>query len=157
VNRLFPLSLAALCVTSPAAAQISSFQHIILIIQENRTPDNMFQGLCKTPSACSTQPGPGQYDIETTAWLDITSPTGTTNPTAVPFGLGYDLVHRHSAFVAMCDLNASGTCAMDGAAHVECEPRAQGCPKKAAFGFVDNSTGAVQPYLDLVAAYGWGN
>lgn len=28
-----------------AHAQISSFQHIILVIQENRTPDNLFQGL----------------------------------------------------------------------------------------------------------------
>ncbi len=31
------------------------------------------------------------------------------------------------------------------------------CPKKAAYGFVDNSTGSVQPYLDIVNAYGWGN
>ena len=36
-------------------------------------------------------------------------------------------------------------------------PKAQPCPTKAAFGYVDNSTGAVQPYLDLVKAYGWGN
>ena len=28
---------------------------------------------------------------------------------------------------------------------------------KPAFGYVDNSAGAVQPYLDLVKAYGWGN
>ena len=57
----------------------------------------------------------------------------------------------------MCDLNASGACAMDGAAHVGCHPKTQPCPTKAAFGFVDNSTGAVQPYLDIVKAYGWGN
>jgi hypothetical protein len=157
MNQLFPLALATLCLTAPASAQITSFQHIILVIQENRTPDNMFQGLCTTPSACSTQPGPGQYNIQTTAWLDKTSPTGTTNPTAVPFGLGYDMLHSHSAFLAMCDMNAYGACAMDGAAHVACTPRASPCPKKAAFEYIDNSTGAIQPYLDLVAAYGWGN
>ena len=50
MNRLFPLALAALCLTAPASA--SSFQHIILVIQENRTPDNLFQGLCTTRSAC---------------------------------------------------------------------------------------------------------
>ncbi len=157
MNKLFPLALAALCLTPPASAQITSFQHIILVVQENRTPDNLFQGLCTTPTACSTQPGPGQYNIQTAAWLDKTSPTGTTNPTAVPFGLGYDLSHAHSAFVTECDLNMYGACAMDGAAHAKCYPKAQKCPKKAAYGFVDNSTGSVQPYLDIVNAYGWGN
>ena len=159
MNKLLPLALAALGLAAPASAQISSFQHIILVIQENRTPDNMFQGLCPTttPSACSTQPGPGQYNIQTTGWLDKTSPTGTTNPHAVLLGLGYDIAHSHSAFVAMCDRNASGACAMDGAALVKCNPKAQPCPKKATYGYVDNSTGSVQPYLDIVKAYGWGN
>ena len=46
---------------------------------------------------------------------------------------------------------------MDGAANVRCHAIAQPCPTKPAFGYVDNSTGAVQPYLDLVKAYGWGN
>jgi phospholipase C len=155
MNRLFPLALAALCLASPASAQITSFQHIIVIVQENRTPDNMFQGLCTTPSSCSTQPGPGQYNIQTTAWLDKTSPTGTTNPTAVPFGLDYDVSHFHSSFLLMCDMNVYGACAMDGAAHVPCDHGT--CPKKVAYEYIDNSTGSIQPYLDLVAAYGWGN
>jgi phospholipase C len=148
VNQLVPLALAALCLTAPASAQITSFQHVILVIQENRTPDNMFQGLCPstTPSACSTQPGPGQYDIKTTAWLDKTSPTtGTTNPKAVPFGLGWDMLHAHSAWVTDCDLNMYGACAMDGAADAEYLPHAQKCPTKPAYSYIDNSTGAVQP------------
>ncbi len=57
----------------------------------------------------------------------------------------------------MCDFDASGACAMDGAGLVICNPHAQPCPAKAAFGYVDNSTGALQPYLDLVHAYGWAN
>jgi phospholipase C len=160
VNRLLPLTLAALCLTTPAPAQITSFQHIILVIQENRTPDNLFQGLCPitNPSACSTQPGPQQYNIQTRGWLDKTSRTGTTKPTAVQFGLAYDLSHLHSAFVAQCDPNATGACAMDWAASVKCNPKAGPCPAShASYGYVDNSTGAVQPYLDLVAAYGWAN
>jgi hypothetical protein len=150
------LALAALCLTAPASAQISSFQHIILVIQENRTPDNLFHELCTT-RPCSTQPGPQEYNIQTRAWLDKTSPTRTTDPHANPLGLGYDMSHTHSAFVAMCDPDGSGACAMGGAAHVKCDPKASRCPEKAAFGFVDNSKGAVQPYLDLVHAYGWGN
>jgi phospholipase C len=156
MGRLLLLALAALSLIAPASAQTTSFQHIILIIQENRTPDNLFQGLCTNPAACSTQPGPRQYNIQTTGWLDNTSPTGTTDPPAVPFGLGYDLSHAHSAFVKMCDLK-NGVCAMDGAANVACFPVAQPCPTKPEFGYVDNSTGAVQPYLDLVKANGWGN
>ena len=156
VNPLLPLTLAALCLTAPASAQIASFQHVIVVIQENRTPDNLFQGLCTTPTACSTRPGPLQYNIQTTAWLDKTSPTGTTNPHANPLGLGYDMEHSHAAFVAMCDPN-NGVCAMDGAANVACHAKAQKCPAKPAFGYVDNSTGTVQPYLDLAKAYGWAN
>jgi phospholipase C len=159
VNKLFFLALAALGLSAPASAQISAFQHIILVIQENRTPDHLFQGLCPptNPSACSTHPSSQQYNIQTTGWLDKTSLTGTTNPKAVQFGVDYDLNHTHAAFVQMCDLNAVGACAMDGAASVGCTPRSMQCPAKPEFGYIDNSTGAVQPYLDLVKAYGWGN
>src|SRR5262249_51128237 len=159
MNRLFPLALAALSLTAPASAQITSFQHVIVVVQENRTPDNLFQGLCPTanPSACSTQPTSRQYNIQTTAWLDKTSPTATTNPTAVQFGVGYSLKHTHAAFVNMCDMNVYGACAMDGAADVGCNANTQACPTRAAFGYVDNSTGVLRPYLDLVKAYGWGN
>src|SRR6516162_10189274 len=113
MNRLSPLALAAVCLTEPASAQITSFQHIILVIQENRTPDNLFQGLCPptNPSACSTHPSSQQYNIQTTGWLDKISLTGTTNPKAVQFGVDYDLNHTHAAFVQMCDLNAVGACA----------------------------------------------
>ena len=57
----------------------------------------------------------------------------------------------------MCDLNVSGACAMDGAAHVGCYLPLRQCPEKPAFGYVDNSTGVLNPYLELVKAYGWGN
>ena len=136
MNRLSPLALAALCLSAPASAQITSFQHIIIVIQENRTPDNLFQGLCATPSACSTQPSSQQYNIQTTAWLDKTSPTGTTPPHPVSLGLGYDLGHNHASFVAMCDLQ-NGACAMDGAAKVLCKVYSQSCPSKPAYGYVD--------------------
>jgi len=34
-------------------AQITTFKNVVVIFQENRTPDNLFQGLCTTPTACS--------------------------------------------------------------------------------------------------------
>ena len=60
MNKLIPLALAALGLATPASAQITAFQHIILVIQENRTPDNLFYGLCTTTqqTPCSTNPGP---------------------------------------------------------------------------------------------------
>ena len=53
-------------------------------------------------------PGAGQYNIQTSAWLDKTSNTGTTDPTAVPLGIGYDLGHKHKSFLTLCDLNGNG-------------------------------------------------
>ena len=49
------LLLASLSATL-AYAQ-TTFQHIIVIVQENRTPDNLFQGLCaRRPMAPAPAP-----------------------------------------------------------------------------------------------------
>jgi phospholipase C len=141
------------------SAQIVSFSHIILIVQENRTPDNLFYALCLPPygsaSSCSTQPGPSQYNIQTKKWRDNTSPNGVFTPMTIPLSNHYDLRHSHADFVAMCDLNpATGKCRNDGAAHVGCEGV---CAPKPQFRYVDNSLGSLNPYLDMVKQYGWAN
>jgi phospholipase C len=80
------LTLAAVCGASFANAQtvnpagpLERFQHIVIIFQENRTPDNLFQGLCVPPfgsaASCSPHPAPGQYDIQVSHWLDKNSAT----------------------------------------------------------------------------------
>src|ERR1700674_2931655 len=55
--------------TIAAHAQVLNFQHIVVIVQENRTPDNLFQGLCTSSShlvkRCSTTPSSTQYNIQT--------------------------------------------------------------------------------------------
>jgi len=137
---------------------LSSFRHVVVIVQENRTPDNLFQGLCSAPfgggSLCSSNPTASQYDIQTSNWLDKTSSTGTTQPTAVLLGNDYSPSHTHLAFTIMCDLSAAGQCQMDGAADTACTGT---CPTRAAFGYVDNSTGTLNPYLTLATQYGWAN
>jgi phospholipase C len=145
--------------TTTAHAQIASFQHVIVIVQENRTPDNLFQGLCTPPygatTLCSTTPTGSQYNIQTNHWLDKHSTGGTINPTAVPLANQYDLSHAHSAFVKMCDANsATGACAMDGAGDISCSGI---CPPKPQFKFVSNSTAILNPYLNLATQYGWAN
>ncbi|MGP0074608.1 MAG: alkaline phosphatase family protein [Bryobacteraceae bacterium] len=142
-------------------AQIPHFEHIVIIVQENRTPDNLFQGLCSASvvrvAPCSTIPTRSQYNIQTTNWLDKTSPTGVTQPKPVALAGKYDLGHYHGAFVDMCDVDSTtGTCRNDGAASIKCSPAAD-CPAKPQFAYVDNSTGEVDPYLNIARQYGWAN
>lgn len=144
-----------------AHAQISRFEHVIIVFQENRTPDNLFQGLCKSPygtaASCSTKPTGSLYNIQTSNWLDKHSSSGVTQPTTIALANSYDVGHNHKEFTAMCDLNSTtGKCRMDGAGDVTCSPKAS-CPTKAQFKYVDNSAGIVNPYLDLATQYGWAN
>src|SRR5882762_1553538 len=158
----FPSSLLLLFGTLLAQAQISSFKHVIVIVQENRTPDNLFQGLCRPPfgttESCSATPNATQYNIQTSDWLDRHSPTGVTQPLPVPLGNTYDLGHSHGAFNSQCDANPPGTCRMDGAGDVAC---AGTCPGQPQFRFVANPSagrhGILDPYLTLATQYGWAN
>src|SRR5712671_5022587 len=97
------LLLAIAIVPLTAHAQIFNFQHIVVIFQENRTPDNLFQGLCTTPTLCSTTPTTSQYNIQISNWLDKNSGTGFTQPGPIPLANAYDLSHAHRAFTTQCD------------------------------------------------------
>jgi phospholipase C len=164
VKCLLPLCFGSLAVY----AQIPNFQHIVVIVQENRTPDNLFQGLCSAPygsaNSCSALPAAAataavtattQYNIQTKDWLNKKSTTGFTQPAPVALANKYDLSHAHSAFVAMCDADpTTGACKMNGAAGINCTGT---CPANPQYKFVNNSTGLLNPYLDLATQYGWAN
>jgi phospholipase C len=83
--------------TALANAQITTFKHVIVIFQENRTPDNLFQGLCTTTSACSVTPNNKQYDIQTNNWKTLNG--GVVTPLPVPLANAYDLSHSHSPWM----------------------------------------------------------
>ncbi|MBV9224789.1 MAG: hypothetical protein JOY85_12210, partial [Acidobacteriaceae bacterium] len=139
--------------------RVTPFKHVVVIFQENRTPDNLFQGLCGPPygtaDSCSATPAKGQYNIQTNHWADKSSPDGTIEPGLVRLANLYDLSHAHSAFTAMCDADpASGACKMDEASNVKCSGI---CLPHPQFRYVDNSAGQVNPYLDLATQYGWAN
>ena len=154
------LALLILAGAASLQAQIRNFSHIVVIVQENRTPDNLFQGLCTPPygtsTSCSITPTGKQYNIQTSNWLDKSSPTHVTQPHVVPLANTYDLGHAHFAWVKQCDRNAAGVCTMDGASKLTCSP-GKNCPAKPQFAYVDNSTGALNPYLELATQYGWAN
>jgi phospholipase C len=152
------LFLLSFCGATLAPAQISSFQHVIVIVQENRSPDNLFQGLCTPPfgknTSCSITPTGSQYNIQTTNWLDKSSSTGTTKPVPVSLDNKYDPSHRHDAFTTTCDLNSSGVCLMDGAASIACTGT---CPTRPPYHYVTNLNSILNPYLTIATSYGWAN
>jgi len=137
--------------------------HVVIIFQENRTPDNLFQGLCSANGGvpgCGTNPG--QYDIASSG---VNSHQQTIALTPIDLGTvggnpdNYDLSHTHSSFVKMCDLNSStGVCKMDGADLIPCDIPAT-CPTNAypnpQFKYVEPSD--VQPYLQMAAQYTFAN
>jgi phospholipase C len=139
--------------------------HVVIIFQENRTPDNLFQGLCLPPngtsSSCkSTSPTASQYDIASSG----VDSKGATVPLS-PIDLGtvganpdnYDLDHSHSSFVEMCDLNPSaGICTMDGADLIPtaCAGGSLGCaPPFPDPQFMYVNPADVQPYLTMAEQY----
>jgi phospholipase C len=158
VNAITRTLVLGFCSDLAASAQISSFQHIVVIVQENRTPDNLFQGLCSPPygsaKTCSVTPSASQYDIQTANWLDKTSATGVTQPGTIALANNYDLSHAHTAFTSMCNLDSTGACKMDGAASIACSGT---CLPKPQFRYVMNAVGILNPYLDLATQYGWAN
>ena len=150
------LLVSFLTAALPAASQILNFQHVVVVVQENRTPDNLFYVLCVTQESCSTQPTAGQYNIETSHWLDKTAPQGTIDPLTVPLANTYDLSHAHESFLTQCNMNAERVCAMNGAAEMASLCTGT-CLSQPAFRYVDNSTGILNPYLEMVREYGWAN
>ena len=161
-HSLFVLMAAALVQGQTAwvaPAPVSPFKHVIVIFQENRTPDNLFHGLCAPPygtrDSCSAHPSAGQYNIQTRDWADKATSSGVIQPGVVPLANHYDFSHAHSAFIAMCDSDPySGACRMDGAAAIPCGPD---CLPHPQFRYVDNAGGTLNPYLELATRYGWSN
>ena len=142
--------------TPPARAASANFKHVVIIVQENRTPDNLFQGLCAppfgSPSRCSTTPGPTQYDIQTSSWVDKAAPGGTIQPKAVTLAHTSDLDHSHAGWLRQCDLKPSSTtCLMDGRSGCKT------CAADAQWNYVTYTNGTLKPYLELATQYGWAN
>jgi len=139
----------------PAHAQISRFEHIIIVFMENRTPDNLFYMLCAN-HPCSTTPNNTQYNIQTSNWYDSTSPSGVAQPKGVELASRYSVVHSHPQWKRTCDFDKkANACRMDGAASAS--------PDHGAYAYVLNTVngkfpgGVMTPYLTMIPQYGWAN
>jgi phospholipase C len=123
------------------------FQHIVVIFQENRTPDNLFQD----PVLISRGADIASNGLNSTGQTIPLSPIdlGTTgsNPQ------NYDLSHANAAFVSMYDGGK-----MDGANLIPCSPAAN-CPPNAhpnpQYMYVKPAD--VQPYFALAEQYTFGD
>ena len=128
--------------TTPSPPQSNhAFQahikHIVVIFQENRTPDNLFHGL----------PGADIANSE----LDSSGNLVPLQP--ISLVTDYDLRHAHSDFVAMYDGGK-----MDGADHVivRCVQGATDCPPpNPHFRYVNPQE--VQPYFQMAEQYTFGD
>jgi phospholipase C len=137
-------------VNGPQAMKLTAMaviQHVVIIFQENRSPDNLFHD-----------------PVLIARGADIASSGVNSSGQIIPLGaidLGtaganpqnYDMNHSHASFVDMYDGGK-----MDGADKIPCKPAAQ-CPPKAhpnpAFVYVLASD--VQPYFALAEQYTFGD
>lgn len=119
---------------SPRPASTSTkIKHVVVIVQENRTPDNLFHGLPNADIATS-----GINSLGETVQL---TPTTLVTP--------YDLDHSHAGFLEMYDGGS-----MDGAdkVTVTCVQKVPDCPgANPQFKYVDPAE--VQPYFQLAEQY----
>jgi phospholipase C len=122
------------------------FQHIVVIFQENRTPDNLFQDPVLIANGADIASSGNSFGT-TVPLSPIDLGTAGTNPQT------YDLSHAHAAFVDMYDGGK-----MDGASLIPCTPAAD-CPPNAhpnpQFMYVMPSD--VQPYFALAEQYTFGD
>jgi len=129
-------------VTPPPPPPPIKIQHVIVIFQENRTPDNLFHDPVLIARGA---------DIASSG-LDSSDNQIPLTPT--PLGVNYDPGHGHNDFVAMCDLNpATGVCKMDGAQYtLSCSSCDSAYPQ---FTYVQASD--VGPYFQMAEQYTFGD
>jgi len=124
------LALTMLCVGCGGSGTATRIKHVVIIFQENRTPDNLFHGL---PNADIADAG-------------MNSKGELVPLTPIPLSLGYDMDHSHAAFLATYHRGK-----MDGADKVGafyCKPN---CPENPAYRYVNPAD--VKPYFDLAEQY----
>jgi phospholipase C len=119
-------------------------KHIVIIVQENRTPDNLFQD----PVLISRHADIAQSGLNS---------KGQTIPlTQMDLAVHYDLGHNHAAFVDMYDGGK-----MDGADKIPvvCEKGYTGCPPPNLSNpqFVYVNPAEVQPYFQMAEQYTFGD
>ena len=166
---LLLLSTSLIAQPKPQAfpAQI---KHVVVIFQENRTPDNLFHfltPLCPIPqgatglNACTPTPVTNQcYDISP---CGLSNQSGTVLPvtlTPLPLAGNNGGSHAHTAFEQMCDHDPANAyaCRNDGAWQIKSNDTVYAFVSNDPVINYDGSSGhLLDPYLTFAKQYGWGN
>ncbi|MGB8150404.1 MAG: alkaline phosphatase family protein, partial [Candidatus Cybelea sp.] len=96
-------------VVPPPITASKPIQHVIIMMQENRSFNNIFAGFPGADTALSGLCEPAKWCKTGTAKLK-----SVTLETTDKLGLGIDIDHSHNGFKIECDLNGSGICQNDG-------------------------------------------
>jgi phospholipase C len=141
------VSLVVSTITQSQA--IATFQHIVIIVQENRTPDNLF-GNTPSMSVCNSEdPFEPGVDIKNCGY-DFNGNAIYLTSRHLQDGLNPG--HGHSNWNDQCDFNSTtGVCTMDGT----CKHPPTGYTTDQCFAYVPKSD--VQPYFDIATSYGFAN
>jgi len=121
-------------------------QHVVIIFQENRTPDNLFQDPVLISRGADIAASAVNSEGQTIKLAPIDLGTAGANPQ------NYDLGHKNVSFVAMYDGGK-----MDGL-NPMCTPAAA-CPPKAHpnFQYMYVNPSDVQPYFAMAEQYTFGD
>lgn len=117
------------------ALSSGKIQHVLVVVQENRTPDTLFHDPVLIARGA---------DIGSSG---VNSSGHTVSLTAMPLGIDYDLGHAHSDFVKMYNNGK-----MDGADKVNVSCSGSNCPPpNPQFKYVQASD--VGPYFQMAEQY----
>lgn len=121
--------------------------HVIIVIQENRTPDNLFGS-----DAFSSSPQlPGANLAKQGKCLGSTVPL-----TSYTLDACFDPDHAHlQPYPSWIQMYNKG--AMDGACEISISERSCTSLKYPNYTYVDNAQGQIQPYFDMAKQYGYAN
>ena len=136
MRRLVAMLLMSCAALSAQAAP--TFKHIVIVVQENRTPDNLFG------SNPNFEPG---VDIASSG---VTSKGRTVKLGPLPLNDCYDISHSHQSFEYALHKGFD----VEPLDSSSCKGR---LPPNPHFMYADNSTGIVQPYFDTATNYGFAN
>jgi len=132
IGVLLALGGSAQIASAQSPPPTSPITHIVIIVQENRTVDNLFQGF------------PG---ANTQSWgLNLNGKQIKLKP--VNLNNNYDPNHTHTSFLNECNLSGL-VCQMNGWKQETCGGST--CPDPGAYGYVPQAQ--VQPYWNLAQAY----
>ncbi len=135
------LCIGAWLAAAATAHAVPAFKHIVIIFQENRTPDNLFG------SNPMFEPG---VDLATTG---KTSSGATVTLQPVSLASCYDVAHNHIAFVEMYNHGK-----MDGADNEQINfTHSCSVPPNPQYAYADNASGDITPYFTIAEQYGFAN